>query len=114
MATVVIGIDDHYQLKTTTDNNILRHGQFVNILIHGKQLNQVVSIPRDALRSGQQVWIADAADRLRLRPVEILRREQQQLLLASGVSAGERLILTTIAGAADGLLLRPVVQEQSR
>jgi len=114
MASIVIGIDDPYQLKAPSSSPALQNGQFVEIQLFGKQLGQAISIPRDALRSGQQVWIADNDNRLRQRPVKILRREQQQLLLESGVESGEKLILTTLSGAADGLLLRPVLQEQTQ
>lgn len=113
MATVVISVTDPYRLKGTADGTTLQHGQFVDIQLFGKQLGQLISIPRDALRSGQQVWIADNENRLRLRPVEILRREQETLLVGRGVSSGERLIMTTLSGAADGLRLRPVLQEQT-
>jgi RND family efflux transporter MFP subunit len=114
MARVVIGIEDPYQLNKPAAGLILQHGQFVEIQIFGRQFEQLIAIPRDALHTGNQVWIADADNRLRKRPVKILRREQQQLLLESGVEAGEKLILTTLSGAADGLLLRPVLQEKTQ
>lgn len=114
MATVVIAVDDPYQLKGGPGSPVLYNGQFVEIILLGKQLGEIISIPRDALRSEQQVWIADAENRLRLRSVKLLRREQQQLLLESGVEDGDKLILTTLSGAADGLLLRPVLQEQAQ
>ena len=114
MATVVIGIDDPYQLKKSADGPVLQNGQFVDIVIFGRHLGQVISIPREALHNGQQVWIADEENRLRQRPVKVLRREKRQLILESGVIPGERLILTTLSGAADGLLLRPVLQEQAQ
>ena len=112
MAKVVVGIDDPYQLKKSATGPVLQNGQFVNIEIYGKHLNQAISIPRDALRTGQQVWIVGENNRLQQRPVKVLRREQQHFLLESGVEAGDKLILTTLSGAADGLLLRPVLQEQ--
>ena len=114
MAKVVIAIDDPYRLQKSASGPALQTGQFVDIRIFGKHLDQAISIPRSALRNGQQVWIADADNRLRQRPVTVLRREQQQLILASGVTAGEKLVLTTLSGAADGLLLRPVLQEQEQ
>ncbi|SHJ28128.1 RND family efflux transporter, MFP subunit [Malonomonas rubra DSM 5091] len=114
MATIVIGIDDPYQLEKSADGPVLQNGQFVEIDIFGQHLEQIISIPREALRTGQQVWIVDTDNRLQQRPVKVLRREQQQLLLESGVDAGEKLILTTLSGAADGLLLRPVMREQAQ
>jgi hypothetical protein len=55
----------------------------------------------------------DENNLLRLRQVEIVRREKDQLLISQGVSAGEKLITTTLSAAADGMLLRPVLLEQS-
>ncbi len=114
MARVVIGIEDPYQLKKPIAGPVLQHGQFVEIEIFGRQFERLIAIPRDALRAGSLVWIADANNRLQKRRVKILRREQQQLLLESGVEAGEKLILTTLSGAAEGLLLRPVLQEKTQ
>lgn len=114
MAKVVIAIDDPYRLEKSASGPALQSGQFVDIRIFGKQLDQAISIPRSALRSGQQVWIVDEQNRLRQQPVKVLRREQQQLILESGVAAGDKLVLTTLSGAADGLLLRPVLQEQKQ
>jgi RND family efflux transporter MFP subunit len=114
MATVVIAVEDPYRLKPAGKSPVLQNGQFVEAQLLGTRLAEIIRIPRAALRADQQVWIADAEDRLRLRPVKILRREQQHLLLESGVQSGDRLILTTLSGAADGLLLRPVLQERAQ
>lgn len=114
MATVVVAVEDPYRLKSGGKEPILHNGQFVEITLLGKSLEQVISIPRAALQSDGQVWIADPDNRLRKRPVQILRREKDQLLLESGVTPGERLILTTLSGAAEGMLLRPVELEQAR
>ncbi len=112
MATAVIAIDDPYQLQKKSATADLSNGQFVEIQLFGDKLDSSISIPRSALRNDSQVWIADSDNQLRLRPVEILRREKQQLLIKQGVVSGEKLVLTGLSGAADGLLLRPVLQEQ--
>ncbi len=112
MATGVITVDDPYRLRSDDNSPILHNGQFVEIELLGQQLEEIFRIPRSALRTGQQIWIADAENRLQLRPVKLLRREQQQLLLESGVENGDKLVLTTVSGAAEGLLLRPLLQEQ--
>ncbi len=112
MATVVVVVDDPYQLAGSSGLPDLATGLFVDIELLGNRLDSIISIPRDALRNNQQVWIADDNNRLRLRPVDILRREQRQLLISKGVSSGERLIMTTLSPAAEGMLLRPVMQER--
>lgn len=114
MATVVVVVDDPYQLKHTLNQPTLPNGLFVEIELQGEKFTDIISIPRDALHADNLVWIADDDNRLNLRPVEILRREQQQILLKGGVEAGEKLVLTTLSGATDGILLRPVVQENPK
>lgn len=115
MATVVVAVDDPYRLKKGADAEQLdlANGLFVDITMHGKTLQNVVPIPRDSLRENNSVWIADPEDRLQIRPINILRRERDLLLIDSGLTGGERLVLTTLDGVANGLLLRPVQQEQS-
>ncbi len=112
MATVVVEVEDPYQLQSKTSSTELSNGLFVELQFLGDKLDSSFSIPRSALRNDSQVWIADQENRLRLRSVEILRREKQQLILQQGVNNGEKLILTTLSGAAEGLLLRPILQEQ--
>jgi len=112
MATVIIAVDDPYQRQKSARTQFdLSVGMFVDIELHGKQLPQVVAIPRRTIRENNNVWIADLEDRLQIRPVNILRREREMLLIDSGLVDGERLILTTLDGAADGLQLRPIEQE---
>ncbi len=111
MATVVVMVDDPYQQKISLNQPTLLNGLFVDVELYGEKIANIVSIPRKALHSDNLVLIADSDDRLDLRPVEILRREKQQILIRGGVQAGERLILTALSGATEGVLLRPVMQE---
>lgn len=115
MATIVVAVDDPYRLQKNADREQfdLANGLFVDIVLHGKKLPNIVPIPRDSLRENSSVWIADLEDRLQIRSVHILRRERDLLLIDDGLVGGERLVLTTLDGVADGLQLRPVLQEQS-
>ena len=112
MATLVVAVDDPYQLQKRSAYPDLSQGLFVEIQLFGDKLDSSISIPRKALRNDNHVWVADPENRLQLRPVEILRREKQQLIIKQGLSAGEKLVLTTLAGATDGMLLRPLAQEK--
>ena len=112
MATLVVAVEDPYQLQKRSDYPDLSQGLFVEIQLFGDKLDSSISIPRKALRSDSHVWIADPENRLQLRPVEILRREKQQLIIKQGLFAGEKLVLTTLSGATDGMLLRPLSQEK--
>jgi hypothetical protein len=43
--------------------------------------------------------------------VDVLRREPQSLLIGEGLQEGERLVLTHLMGAAEGMKLRPRAAE---
>jgi len=115
MATIIVAVDTADGNRSTPQGQLdLSVGLFVDVALHGTHLPEVVSIPRSALRENDSVWLADLEDRLQIRPVHVLRREQDTLLIDEGLSAGERMILTTLDGAVTGLLLRPMAQEQTR
>ena len=111
MATVVVIVEDPYQLENSLNQPTLFNGLFVDIELQGEEYTDIISIPRKALHADNLVWIADSENHLDIRSVEVLRREKQQILIKSGVQAGEKLILTTLSGATAGALLRPVLQE---
>ena len=114
MATVVVVVEDPYQRKNTLSQPTLPNGLFVAIELQGEKFANIISIPRQAMHPNNLVWIADSHNRLRVRPVEVLRREKQQVLIKSGIQAGEKLVLSTLSGATNGMLLRPVLQESPK
>ena len=57
--------------------------------IAGRLLEDMVVLPRSALRGRDQVAVVDAESRLRLRRVEILRRERETVVIAGGLAPGE-------------------------
>ncbi|WP_305041132.1 efflux RND transporter periplasmic adaptor subunit [Geoalkalibacter sp.] len=116
MARIVVAVEDPYNLRGTWPANhpALEMGSFVQVEILGDTLPQVVSIPRTALREGDEVWIAAEDDSLRIRAVDVLRREQHSLLIGAGLEEGERLVLTHLMGAAEGMKLRPRAPEDTR
>ncbi len=114
MATIVVVVDNPYRQKGAANQPDLETGMFVDIQLKGKFLNNVISIPRKALRNNRQVWLIDGENRLRIRQVEIARREKEQLLISKGLSAGEQVVTTPLSAAADGMLLRPLKQEQQQ
>ena len=106
MATLVVGVEDPYAQQPP-----LEHGRFVEVELLGETLTEVISIPREALRDNGQVWLVGPDNRLQLRDVGVQRRQRQELLIGAGLAGGDRLVLTDLSGAAEGLLLRPVLRE---
>lgn len=110
MAKVVVGIDDPYNLQPSADASDFQPefqiGTFVDVAIEGRLLPHVFPIPAIALRLGSMVWLADSANKLRLRKVQIARLTEDEALISSGLTAGDRVVLTTISSALDGMPLR--------
>jgi len=111
MARVVVAVDDPYGLRGRADRPALALGLFVEAELRGDMLAQVFAIPRSALRDNHTVWLADDGGHLAIRPVEVARRERDQVLVAGGLTAGDRVVLTALSGAANGMALRLVEVE---
>lgn len=113
MARVVVTVADLLS-KDSTDRSLLNEllpGMFVEVRLQGKELVDVIAVPRGALRDNDTIWIADAENRLQMRVVDIVRRERDEVLVRSGLQAGEMIVMTGLSGAAEGMLLRPQPRE---
>lgn len=113
MARVVVTVKDPFagnSEKATLLNDLLP-GMFVNVQIQGEELSDVVSVPRGAMHDNDTIWLIDDENRLHIREVEILRRERDEVLIRSGLDANEKIVLTNLSGAAEGMLLRPKMRE---
>lgn len=106
MTGLIIEVDDPYNMKKRPDRTMdLGHGLFVQVTIHGREFSDLIRIPRQALRDHHTVWLAGPDDRLVIRPVEVLRKEQESVLISRGLSNGEEVITSAVSGAANGMQL---------
>jgi RND family efflux transporter MFP subunit len=83
-------------------------GLFIEANIRGKTVNNLYALPREVIRSGSRVLIVDAENRLRFREVEILRLENERVLIDSGLRPGERICMSPIQAVVDGMLVQVV------
>lgn len=111
MARLAVVVDDPFGLKQQSGGAELAIGSFVNLKLQGKLLDQVVTLPRQALRDHDTVWTVDDRNRLQIKPVDIVRRERERVLVGAGIEAGDQVVLTGIAAAVEGMLLRPQQRE---
>jgi len=103
----VAGSADSGARPKPTNRMPLLLGSYVRAEIRGKQLPSVVRIPREAVREGDKVWLADKEDKLAIASLKIAWREREAVLASSGVRAGDRIIVSRVPGAAAGMPLRP-------
>lgn len=116
MARVVVTVTD--PLTQNPQSNSLLHdllpGMFVEVSLQGEEVADVVVVPRGALHDNDTLWIVDDENRLQIRDVQIIRRERDEVMVRSGVDAGEKIILTNLSGAAEGMLLRPQLRKDEK
>ena len=81
-------------------------GEYVRVEIQGRKLDGVFKIPRTALRDNSSVWIAGENQTLKIRKVRPIWRDADVVLLKDGLTPGERLIVSDLPGAVEGMSVR--------
>jgi hypothetical protein len=89
MIQTVARIQDPYGRSAQLERPPLAVGMFVKAEIGGRLLEDIVVLPRSALRGRDQVLVVDAENRLRLRRVDILRKQRETVVIAGGLAPGE-------------------------
>ena len=85
-------------------------GLFVNAKIEGLLAEDIVTLPRSALRNNGQVLVVDTDNKLQFRTIKQLRLYQDNVLVKSGLSRGERVCLSPLQTAIEGMTVSPVVE----
>jgi RND family efflux transporter MFP subunit len=98
------------RVDNSTQPTPLSIGLFVNASIEGRLADNVMVLPRSALREGNRVLVVDAEDRLRYREIEALRLYQDQVLIRGGLIPGERVCISPLQTAIDGMPVKPVLE----
>ena len=105
MLPVVVEIDKDSVKDKIKSGIQLRPGMFVTALIKGKKIKQVFVLPRHVVHTGDVVYIM-TDNRLKIRPVNILRRFKDSVFIDKGLSDGELVIKSPLSGAVDGMKVR--------
>ncbi len=93
------------EVSNSTNENGMRLpvGLFVNATIQGRTVDELVSIPRTALRSGNNVMVIDESNRLRFREVQIFRLSETYALISEGLNSGERISISALQFVVEGM-----------
>jgi RND family efflux transporter MFP subunit len=105
MMRLVARVDDPYA-RESAERTPLPLGLFVEAEIAGREVPDAVVLPRAALRDARHVLVLDAEDRLHLREVQVLRSTQDEVVIGSGLAAGERVCTSPLETVVDGMRVR--------
>lgn len=80
-------------------------GAYVDVILEGRTLPNVVRMPRSALHEGKHVWVVDPSDQgdvLAKRTVDVGWKEQDELLVTNGLSDGDRIVVSPLSIPIEG------------
>jgi RND family efflux transporter MFP subunit len=83
----------------------LRPGMFVTVRIKGRTVPNAFVLPRHAVYPGDLVYTVQDG-RLQSKSVSVLRSYREHLVVAGGIDSGERIIITPLPAATDGMKIR--------
>jgi len=107
MARVLISIPDPLGLRDESDAALpLLLDDYVSVEIQGRELTDVVTIPRSTLKEGTHVWVASPEGTLDIRPVSVIWKDKMVACIDQGLSSGDHLIITDLAAPVQGMPVR--------
>ena len=109
MVHVVARVEDPYGSKDPTSTKPpLAVGLFVRAEIEGPMAENVIVVPRYAMRDNAHLLVVDAEDRLHTREVEVLRMDRDEVLIRGELAAGERICLSPLQVVVEGMRVNPM------
>ncbi|MCA9511411.1 MAG: efflux RND transporter periplasmic adaptor subunit [Myxococcales bacterium] len=107
MVHVVARVADPYGIaRGDADATPLSVGLFVDAEILGREVRDVFVLPRTALRGESRMYVVDGDGALRIRDVDVLRIEGEQVVVGGGLAPGDRVCTSPLAAAVDGMAVR--------
>ncbi len=120
MARVLVTVDDPLaRREANAGEPPLMLGAWVEAVLQGKPLRDVVRLDRNYLRQDDTVWLMRDGE-LAIEPVRVAMRDAKFAYITDGLEGGEQVVTTNLATVSEGAPLRlsseqgdrPVVEEE--
>lgn len=93
-----------------TDKPSLPIGLFVEAQIDGVILKNVFRVPVNAISENNEVFIVDKNNQLQSRSILVLKKYNEFVIAKDNLKAGERLVITKLSTASNGITVNPIYQ----
>jgi multidrug efflux system membrane fusion protein len=104
MARVLVEVQDPLGLEAENAGRAkLLLGAYVSVDLVGHEMKGAFLLPRDTLHHGDNVWLRRPDSTLEIRPVTVLWKNRDTVVIGAGLNAGERLITSSLSFASDGM-----------
>lgn len=92
--------------KSQSSSDIpLAKGMFCRVILPGKRYQDAIAIPASALRINDTVYILDRG-KLQIEKVNILQRLDEEIVVGSGISDGDKVIISALENPVIGMPLK--------
>ena len=81
-------------------------GQFVEVRIDGATPEPYFTVPRSALRTGNEIWALRQDTLVTIVPVGVLQRADELVYVTGELAAGQAVVLSGIQFATEGMVVR--------
>ena len=102
---VIARINNPYK-KQADHRPPLKIGQFVQAEIQGVTLSNVIVLPRHVMRAKDEVFVISPNNTIERRQLNVLWRDDQSVVLNSGLKAGEKVSITPLSFVINGSKVR--------
>jgi RND family efflux transporter MFP subunit len=100
MITAIVRIDAPF----ASDHGMeLKPGMFVKVSIEGRQVGQVMKVPRNALHPGNVVYRLTPDNRLESAELTILYTDADSAIVSKGLESGDQICLTPLLFFVEGM-----------
>jgi len=104
---VIVAVDDPYRQAVPGKRPPLSKNMFVEVELRGRAQAHRIVVPRSSLHDGA-VYVATPENRLDIRSVEVSFTQTDFAVIRSGLTPGERIVVSDPVPAIGGMLLAPV------
>ncbi|MCY4399672.1 MAG: efflux RND transporter periplasmic adaptor subunit [Gemmatimonadetes bacterium] len=91
---------------SATEGPPLLVGQFVEVQIDGLAPESYFTVPRSALRTGNEIWALDKGSLVTIVPVEVLQRSDDVVFVTGALNADQAVVVSGIQIATEGMVVR--------
>lgn len=100
--TLIAQVENPYG-RSEKEQPPLAVGMFVQAEILGRKYENVVVLPRSALREAGQVAVVEGEGVIRFRSIDVLRSDRNQVIVRGGLESGEVVCLSILEAMTDGM-----------
>ena len=94
------------QVLIAIKSKVATIGDYASVKLQGRLYKDVISLPKEALRAGDTLWIMEEDNTLSVRKVFIAGQDDDLIIVTNGVLSNEKVILSHISSPLEGMRLQ--------